>query len=142
MKKFYLQLSLVILLFLLGCETLATSSSEQIPSPEPDKSIVHGRLLTPAQTPLNGVVVRLAEVFRFGDEQGTFILDEAQSPSTISQEDGQFVFLNISPGEYVLFVGRLHADYKIVSEADETPIVYEVGPGEILKIEPVIVDLN
>ena len=142
MKKFYFKLSLIILLFLLGCETPATSPVEQIPSPEPGKSTVHGSLITPEQTALSDVVVRLAEVYRFGDEQGTFILDEAQSPSTISQEDGQYVFLNISPGEYVLFVGRLHAEYKVVSEADETPIVYEVGPGEILKIEPVIIDFN
>jgi hypothetical protein len=142
MKKFYLKFALVILLFLIGCETPATSPVEQIPSPEPGKSTVLGTLVTPEQTPLNDVVVRLAEVYRFGDEQGTFILDEAQSPSTISQEDGQYIFLNISPGEYVLFVGRLHAEYKVVSEADEIPIIYEVGPGEILEIEPVIIDFN
>lgn len=142
MKKCLFLLTMFLLIFLLGCEALATLSSEQMPSPDSDKSIIHGRLLSPEQMPLDGVVVRLAQVYRFGDDQGTFILDEAQSPSTISEEDGQYVFLNISPGEYVLFIGRLHADYKIVSEADETPIVYEVGPGEILKIEPVIVDFK
>ena len=142
MKKNIFLVTSFLLIILLGCEALAKSSLEQIPSPEPDKSIIHGRLLSPEQTPLDGLVVRLAQVYRFGDDQGTFVLDEAQSPSTISQEDGQYLFLNISPGEYVLFIGKLHADYKIVAEADETPIVYEVGPGEILKIEPVIVDFK
>jgi hypothetical protein len=140
-RKFLLLFSILVLFISSGCETLSPSSNH-LPSPEPNHAIIHGKLLSPANDPVKDMSVRLAMVYRFDDEEGTFILDDAQSPSATSDENGDYVFLNIIPGEYVLFIGSIHINYKIVSETDDIPIVYEVGPGETLKIEPVIVDFD
>lgn len=137
-------LNLVLLIFLLtGCISNATNQGAVIlPSPEPDKALIYGKLLSSSHEPQVGIVVRLAEVYRGASEEGTFVLDEASSPSTISEQDGHFFFYNVEPGEYVIFVGVLHAQYKIVSESDQTPIVYKVGPGESFQVETIIVDFE
>jgi hypothetical protein len=145
MKKFlWLSLFLVIL-FLSGCNTAdKIILEEQIPTPKDGMSTIYGRILSASQEPLSGIPVRLAKVYRGGEgnENAFFVLDEAQSPSTISENDGQFIFLDVEIGEYVIFVGRLHADYQIISESEDTPIVYEVGSGEILQIEPLLISFD
>jgi hypothetical protein len=142
-KKLWILTLLCQTIFLVACNSSTISSNtEPLLNPDEGKSTIHGLLLSTTNEPQTGTTVRLAEVYRGDSEIGAFVLDEAHSPSTISEDDGQFYFLNIAPGEYVLFVGLLHSNYKIVSESDQTPIVYKVSPGETLEIDPIIVEFD
>ena len=130
--------------FLTGCSPENTSSNnEKMPLPEKGMSAIHGRLISRNNETVTGIPVRLAKVYRGEDvDNAFFVLDEAHSPSTISNSEGQFIFTDIEPDEYVIFVGRLQADYQIISESEETPIVYEVGPNEILDLGHIFVNFN
>jgi len=139
MKKVFQFIFLFSVALLVGCQASGQTSAPA-PTPEVNKAVIYGKLLSEDKTPMSNTIVRLAKVYRTEneDENGTFILDEANSPSTISEEDGDYYFTNIEPGEYVLFIGQLHNDYMIVSDSEQNPKVYEVGEGEMLRIEPII----
>lgn len=143
MKK-SLIISVLLLLLITGCDTNSNLLGEptSIPSPEPGKANVYGKVLSEEGEPQAEITVRLATVFRNEDQSGAYVLDEASSPSAVSGENGEFFFENIEPGEYVIFVGALYSDYKIISEGGQEPIVYEVVPGEVLTIEPIIADFD
>jgi len=144
-KSFQFIFLFSLFIILMGCQQIEqTSVSISVPTPAESKAIIHGNILTEDKSPLSNVVVRLAKVFKteHDDENGTFILDEANSPSTISEEDGRYYFINIEPGEYVIFIGQLHNDYMVVSDSDQNPNVYEVDEDETLRIEPIIVNFN
>ena len=139
MKKACQFLFLISIIFLFGCQAKG-QSIESVLTPDAGKAAIHGKVLADDESPLTDVVVRLAKVYRSetNEDNGTFILDEANSPSTISGEDGEYTFMNIEPGEYVLFIGQLHTEYMVVSDMEQNPKVYEVGEGEVLRIEPII----
>jgi len=136
-------LIVISVLLLVGCNV--KNSEKEVGfayTPEAGKSILHGKIISQDDQPQTEITVRLAKVYYGEGENGAFVLDEANSPSTISEADGSFLFLNIEPGDYVIFIGKFHTKYKIVSEIDESPIVYEIELGEILEIEPIIADFN
>ncbi len=136
-------LMITTIIFLVGCTASPTTSkTASIPTPESGKAIVYGILLSESKQPVGKTVIRLAKVYWGDDENGAFVLDEAHSPSTISREDGSYVFLNITPGEYVLFIGKLDSTYIIVSDSNQVPNVYEVSADETLEIEPVVIVRN
>jgi len=140
------KLRLIIILLLVLCPGCKASRgiNVQVPSPETGFAIIYGELVTPTNEPIKDMTIRLARVYRFDDldDEGTFILDDAKSPSATSDDQGKYMFLNIEPGEYVLIIGSIHIDYKIISESTDIPIVYEVGPGDTLRIDPEVVDFD
>lgn len=147
----------IILFFLLicsvfalpGCNSTGTRSDPLDPSDpiylitaEPSKSIIQGKLLSMDGDPFVGMTVRLARVYRENNEGGAFVLDEANSPLSSTDSNGEYQFLNIDPGEYVLFVGSLIDRYKIVSGPDENPNIYSVSANEVLEIETIVVEFD
>ena len=133
----------LLIIFLVSCRTSSTSTEVKVlPSPEAGKAVIHGQVLSDPADHLDNTTLRLAEVYRNEDGDGAFALDEATSPSTISDENGNFVFVNIEPGEYVLFIGSLHTDFVVNTNPDSSAVVYEVGPGETLEIEPIILNFE
>jgi hypothetical protein len=138
-KLFFKSILLLTILIISGCTSSNPSTQEIVVTPNPGKSIIYGTILNSDKSPKGETVVRLAKVYHAtDDDDGTFVLDEANSPSTISEDNGQFSFVDIDPGEYVIFVGQFHTDYMIVSDSEQNPNVYEVGPDEILEVEPII----
>lgn len=131
---------LILVLFVAACKN--DTPSEMLPSPKPDLSIIHGKVLSKDGSPLQNTSVRLADVYRGEDNDGAFALDEAFSPSALSDENGNFVFNNIKPGEYVLFFGSINSNYMIVANKDGSAVVFKVSPNEVLKIEPISVDFK
>jgi hypothetical protein len=92
-----------------------------------------------ANAPAPERVVRLAKVYRGSENDGAFILDEGQSPSTISGEDGLFTFMNVEPGEYVLMVKKADGTYMVVADESKVPLIYEGSAGESVEIDSVII---
>ena len=143
MKRISFFIIFILIIALLGCKPSDTSS-EAIDKNSPDsgKSIIHGQLLAENNKPYEGMIVRLAKVYRVENEGGAFVLDEANSPMAVTEPGGEFYFLNIDPGEYVLFVGTLADKYKVISDADQDPILYSVNPNEILDIELITIEFE
>lgn len=138
-------------IILSSCESISTISNNNIVStpntdniltPEPGKSIIYGTLISESKLPQEGVVVRLARVYGGENKSGAYVLDDVNSPKSISDENGEYYFLNILPGEYVLFVGELDSNYKLISNLDQTPIIYSVTSEEILEIDPIMIEFE
>jgi hypothetical protein len=141
-KKFYFLLMLVIFyIFLLAaCQTITlpgTSKNNQLdlptlPTPASGTSIMAGKAVNQDGEPLVDVPVRLAEIFRSG-EQGAFVLDMAKSPSSLTDENGMFTIININPAEYLVVVGRPEDNnYVIYQDSKNEPMTYEIAPDQII----------
>ena len=113
--------------------------TKEMDLPEEGKVNFYGYVRVNESDPAAERVVRLAKVYRGSDEDGAFILDEGQSPSTISGEDGLFIFMNIEPGEYVLMVKKTDGTYMVVSDESKVPVIYEGLAGEVVQIDSVII---
>lgn len=149
MKEFLVFLFLCSVFTLPSCNPVTTTSETADPSdliivgtPEPNKSIIQGQLLSMDDRPYDGMTIRLARVYRGDNEGGAFVLDEANSPLSITDSKGEYQFIDIDPGEYVLFIGSLDNRYKVVSDPDENPNIYTVRANEVLEIETIVVQFE
>lgn len=149
MKIIFYVLFICSVFALPSCNSIGTRSDSLDPvdltfliTPEPSKSIIQGQLINMDGRPFEGMTVRLARVYRENNEGGAFVLDEANSPLSLTDSNGEYQFLNIDPGEYVLFVGSLNDRYKIVSGPDENPNIYSVRANEVLEIETIVVEFD
>ncbi len=141
-KSFLLILTIVTLavMVLVGCQSF--SKKPAISTPTADKAIITGRLINATDgKPMSGILVRLAEVYRNDAGEGSYVLDQALSPGTESDENGYYVFENLTPGEFVLVLGDPLVKYLIISEPNsEKAKVWKVEPGKILDIGELSVD--
>ena len=114
------------------------------PSPQPGLATVAGRFLVESTgAPLEDTVVRLAEVYyadENSDKKGVYVLDDAFSPSAMTDKNGVFVFENVEPKDYVLIVGDIHVHYVVVSNPDNTPKVWKVLPDRVTNVGDITVD--
>jgi hypothetical protein len=129
-----------ILLFSVGCSSMnLIDKTDEMDLPEDGKANFYGYVMVDANAPAPERVVRLAKVYRGSENDGAFILDEGQSPSTISGEDGLFTFMNVEPGEYVLMVKKADGTYMVVADESKVPLIYEGSAGESVEIDSVII---
>jgi hypothetical protein len=118
---------------------------ESLPRPKSGKSVVFGRILSiKSGKPLSNVIVRMAEVYYQNDakksDNGIYVLDNAFSPYTVTNNNGVFVFDNIEPRDYVLFVGDVAVKYTIVTRSDGKPKVWTVKGDEITYFGDIMID--
>jgi len=93
-------------------------------------------------SPLVGIPVRLAQVYRQGNE-GAFVLDLAHSPSAITNHKGEFVITDISPAEYLIVIGRPEENnYVIYQEKGSKPVTIIVEGGDIINFGDVKVNYH
>lgn len=112
--------------------------------PEDDQATMYGQVIRAGagtDAPIPGVAVRLAEVYREGDS-GAFVLDDAFSPATLTDDNGWFVIENAEPGEYVIVVGDMSVAYEIITKESGDAKVWELRQGEVLDIGVLEVTLN
>ncbi|MGB9873112.1 MAG: hypothetical protein ACPLYD_15835 [Anaerolineae bacterium] len=91
---------------------LPTSSTPildlEVPRPEAGKGNVHGFLLLPNfPLPLETTELYLGDIFTSDDGKfSTFYFDRSKNPRGrwINAETGEFLFENVTPGEYVLIL--------------------------------------
>ena len=105
-----------------------------IPTPEIDKGIIQGQLLTtdPEGEPYYATLY-LARTIQ-SDQEGyppivTFSEDE--DPSSIQDKGGHFLFTNINPGIYALSIWSPVSNVIIVDPDTQAYMLIEVNAGEI-----------
>jgi hypothetical protein len=125
-----------------GVPTTASSAVTPVPTanltqtPQPGTGTAIGRIMVRGTgQPYANVIVRLAPVIDLGsDEEDAFALDEAQSPGTVSDDLGYFVFSSIEPGDYVLIFGNVATIYVIPTSEPDRAIVVTLSPDQITNI--------
>lgn len=111
----------------------------------PGRAVAIGRLLSLDHQPLSDTVVRLAEVY-YADENskdsstGAYALDNAFSPSAITNDNGFFIFQDIEPRDYVVFVGDFMTNYTIEVDDQGYPRMRTVAADQINDFGAVVVD--
>ncbi|GAB4496601.1 MAG: hypothetical protein OHK0052_06770 [Anaerolineales bacterium] len=154
-KKIHLSILLLLLLLTAACSTnnaptptptRIPPASIVIPMPQNGRATVSGFLIsTHNNQPLQDVVVRLAEVYYPNNdptnkEDGIYTLDNAFSPSAITDPDGRFIFENIEPRDYVIFIGDISVKYTIINTEDNKPRVWNVKPDKITDFGEILTD--
>jgi hypothetical protein len=107
-------------------------------TPLANKSALTGKVISSlalTRQPLANVVVRLAKVYWNAEKSdGAFALDGANSPSTITNESGEFFFANIDPTDYVVVVGDVQVSSAIVSKNDGSAKIFSTNSGQVLDV--------
>jgi hypothetical protein len=145
MRRILVACLIVLVIALAGCSQSAAEvqmGGTPIPAPEEGRATATGRALWKDGSPHSFTLMRLAEVVRQNGE-GIFILDQAFSPGSRTDENGYFVFQNIPAGEYVLVVGDVMSSYyKIVPLEDGTAKVFNIPAGQVTDLGTVSVDFT
>ncbi|HEY1016460.1 MAG TPA: hypothetical protein VGE07_27365 [Herpetosiphonaceae bacterium] len=102
---------------------------------------IKGRVLRPDGTPLAETSIRFPEVYRQNGE-AMFVLDEARSPGSITDSEGNFAVVGIPAREYVMVVGDPYTNYVIILETDGTKKVFNAPADQPLDIGELKVDLK
>jgi len=119
-----------------------TQTELQKSTPDTGKATVIGKVVSLRDgLPMANTVVRLAEVYRQGDE-GAFVLDGAYSPGDITDEQGSFTIENVDAKEYVIVVGDVYDKYQIIAEPNDEAKVFLAVEDEILDVGELQVDLT
>lgn len=115
-----------------------------VPTPEPDRATVTGHVRSSITNEmLQATAVRLAEVYENEAGDAAFVLDGAQSPGTLTDLNGRFIFRNVEARKYVLIVGNVEAnDYEIIAASPTVAQVWTAEPGQILDVGEVVVELD
>jgi len=104
---------------------------------------LYGLVMNKDGTPLANEVARLGEVIWNEDRsEGNFVIDGAWSPSTITDENGFFSFINIKPGEYVIVVRDINTNPIIVPDPENSneAAIYLTKPNEMINIGAIVID--
>ena len=149
LRKINVFFLLIAILIITACSQVVvnistpTSSAEPLRAkPENGKATVVGKVISLIDgTPMPDTVVRLAEVYREGDE-GAFVLDGAYSPGAITDEQGKFAIENVDVKEYVIVVGDVYDKYQIIADPDDNAKIYQAIKDEILDVGELEVDLS
>ncbi len=129
---------IVVLSFLTSCIIRDNRSSNNsidlshIPTPKPGYVTAFGQVVGKENIPISGKSIWLAQVFE-GDG-GIFILDTLNSPNTIADNTGFFVFSNIIPGDYVIVVGDPEISYEIISVENGKAKVWKLDSDKIVDL--------
>lgn len=143
-------LIVIVVLLCSSCQTIPESTpvvdsvvDSVIDILETNLTGIVGKLQDEQNNPIAGEVVRAAIVVWNEDKTtGNFIIDGARSPSTISDENGVFVLMNIPPQEYVIIVGDIEVDPIVIPESEGSNIAKIFAPviDEILDVGILTID--
>jgi hypothetical protein len=122
--------------------TQAKATSAAVPTPKAGQATMVGRVMVrTTKEPIASVVVRLAQVYREGDD-GAFALDDAFSPGGVTDPDGHFRIENVEATEYVIVVGDVRTQYEIIPDSSGKPRVWDLQADQILDAGDIVVDLK
>lgn len=121
---------------------ISTPTEPEVVAPQAGKATLIGKVVSIQDgSPMANTVVRLAEVYRQGDE-GAFVLDGAYSPGDITDNQGKFAIQNVDPKEYVIVVGDVYDKYQIIADPNDDAKIFLAFENEILDIGELKVDLT
>lgn len=145
------QIVLIVLIVFSGACASTSSTSEvteevistTISPPAQGLASVTGRVIhTNTEDPFVDTIVRLAEVVRAEEGEDVFVLDQAFSPGTRTDEAGYFVFEDVDPMEYVIVVGDVTGIYEIIPDDSGEAKVWSANADEVLDVGELMVKLE
>ncbi len=92
------------------------------------------------QKPYAGESIRLAEVF-YADGNAHYILDSSFSPAAVADRNGNFVFTNVPPKEYIITVGEFYGNWKAF-EVDGAAKIFDLTANQVVDAGVISVDLT
>jgi len=105
-----------------------------VSNPVAGKATVTGGILSEAAgKPLARISIHLAEVYRQNGE-AAYILNTASSPSTLTNDAGQFIAKDIPAREYVIVIGEPNSSYAILNEPSGQAKVWDAAVDRILDV--------
>lgn len=115
-----------------------------VPTPQPGNATLIGFVNSQVTgSPVQNVPVSLAKVYRNDQGDGAFALEGASSPTTITDGNGRFVFIDLEPSDYVIVVGNVEVNwYEIIPEPSGKVKVWTVSPEQVNDIGTIQVGLE
>lgn len=86
--------------------------------------------------PVEAKSIHLAAVYR-SDNSAAYIYDAANSPSTVTDENGEFSFSSVPSGEYVIVIGDQMSSPQIVSDDQGKARVWIIQPDQITNTDQI-----
>ena len=112
---------------------------------ESGKAGLLGKLVNENELPVRGEVIKLAKVV-WNEEKTSagFVIDGANSPSVISEEDGFFAFMNVDPGEYVIVVRNIEINPIVIPRApgSNEAAIFTIQSDQILDVSIIKINTN
>ena len=139
--------------FVIGCTnfpsslSLSTSQPElpAVPTPIPSKGTIVGYLKVRDNgkvVPVDNVRLYLGDILK--NSEGTELassFSRIDSPTTLTDENGRFVFTNISPGRYTLILDIVINAYLLfVPGKSDEAIIITVESGRITNVGELVFD--
>jgi hypothetical protein len=114
-----------------------------IPSPLKDLGVVHGSLVTlDANLPYLAPSLYLGQVHRPDDSENALIISSIsieEDPIAVQAVNGDFIFINIPPGEYGLFIWTPMSVFLVEDAKTGEPVFITVETDEIVDIGTIFV---
>jgi len=138
-------LTILLIAFALSACSTATASLTPtnpipaIPTASASMGVVAGRLISKdTHTAFANRYVFLAVVSYNETGQGAFFVDTGHSPTTQSDENGYFRFVNVPPDDYVLVVGEPAMGSVAITDPNTgNPKIWKVEAGKITQMNEI-----
>ena len=141
MKRNAILLLILLSSLLAACQGSGVSTGTPAPTPVPQvtpatplpgKATVVGHAIAlDTGKPFANTPVRLAEVLHLPPNSDTFMLNDAQSPGAITDQQGYFLINNVDPKDYVIIVGNINLSYAIPTAEPDKARVWTLSAGQI-----------
>ncbi|MBW6475171.1 MAG: hypothetical protein K0B14_18735 [Anaerolineaceae bacterium] len=130
----------ILSLCVVSCQNQDQYILDSIPSPEEGRANISGRLQLINQTNIKGISVWVTPIYRSVSGEGVYALDTSSNPYTLTDEDGYFLFEDIEPGEYILFIGDPMTKFAIVTDDNGEVRVWDILPNETNDLGVISID--
>ena len=130
-----------------SCSSRAAPSDDSVriqPTTNPEKASISGVLMTQSENgsePVPNAILYLAETIE--DETGVeafAALDRVNSPKAITNENGEFNFFDVPPGQYGLVLDRIVNSYLLLHPGEQEVILIVAERGEAVDLGTLIYD--
>jgi hypothetical protein len=150
MKHIVFTVFILSLLFLSSCSQASSPTINPKvlvtptppPQPESGKASITGQVKHVDGYVISNTIIRLAVVARgAGGKGGAYILDLANSPGTVTDQNGYFNIQNIAAGEYVIVIGDVETSgiYEIIKSEDGTAKVWNFPADQVTDVGELII---
>lgn len=130
---------LLCLPLLYACSGTAPAQQAQAnrptaPQPSGDTSVLIGQAVgTGSGAPIKQTPVYLARIhWDEAHQNAAYVLDAANSPATLTDQNGYFSFADLPSLEYAIVVGATDGNNDVVRETNGNARIYQPQPGKTI----------
>ena len=119
-------------------ETMELPDDINIPTPSQQTAVIYGTLLSLSQdsSPYIAPSLFLGNILTSEDNNNIFLGSVSIESDPMAQQasNGKFVFTDIQPGKYGLFIWTPVSAFIVKNETDAQSVIIDVEPGEIYNL--------